>query len=51
MNILNQLLNMMLKIDEIDRGSSKQLIDRLEQQPKFIFDQVSKFNSIKLIYI
>jgi len=37
MDILNQLLNMMLKTDENKRSSSKQLIDKIDQKPKFIF--------------
>jgi serine/threonine protein kinase len=42
MNILNQLLNMMLQKEENDRSSSQKLIEKIEQQPKFIFDQVNK---------
>jgi hypothetical protein len=37
MDILNQLLNMMLKTDENKRSSSKQLMDKIDQKPKFIF--------------
>ncbi len=51
MIVLNQLLSMMLQKNENERSSSKQLVNQLEQHPKFIFDQVSKFNSIKLIYL
>ena len=40
MNILNQLLSMMLQINEEKRCSSKQLITKIKQQPKFLFHQV-----------
>ena len=40
MNILNELLNMMLKIEENKRSSSEELINKIKQQPKFMFDQV-----------
>ncbi len=40
MSILNELLNMMLQIDENKRSSSKELIDKIEERPKFMFNQV-----------
>jgi serine/threonine protein kinase len=41
MIVLNQLLSIMLQKNENERSSSKQLVNQLEQHPKFIFDQVS----------
>jgi len=43
MNILNELLNMMLKIEENKRSSSEELIDKIEEQTKFMFNQVYLF--------
>jgi NIMA (never in mitosis gene a)-related kinase len=51
MNILNQLLNMMLQKEENDRSSSEQLVNQLEQQPKFIFDQVSIYINTHIYYL
>jgi serine/threonine protein kinase len=48
MNILNQLLNMMLQKDENKRSSTEQLMNQIEQQPKFIFDQVNIHYIFKL---
>ena len=47
MNILNELLNMMLKIDEANRSSSKELMNEINNYPKFIF--INQVNAINFI--
>ena len=49
MNILNQLLNMMLQVDEHKRSSSQQLMNKIKEQSKFIFDQVLNLHIISTI--
>ncbi len=49
MNILNQLLNMMLQVDEHKRSSSQQLMNKIKEQSKFIFDRVLYLHIISTI--
>jgi hypothetical protein len=50
MIILNQFLNMMLQVDEHKRSSSQKLMNKIKEQPKFIFDQVLNLHIISTIY-
>ena len=40
----------MLEKDENKRSSSKQLMDKIQEKPKFIFEKVKKKKSILLSY-